>query len=367
MRALKMAGKILAVFLAVVVLVVGGYVGYVAIQYYRIQDNFALTAENSDAATQKVRVGEEYKITTYNIGFGAYTHDFSFFMDSGEMKDGTKVSGKNSTAKDRKTVEDNTKGALEAIMGLDADFSFFQEVDVDGDRSHHVNQLDAIKNKFKNDACVYAENFHTAYLLYPFSDPHGKTNAGIATLSSKKVDSAVRRSFPVDNSFPNKFFDLDRCFSITYLPVDNSDKYLCLVNVHTSAYDEGGVIRQQQIKMLNEVLAAERQKGNYIVAGGDFNHDIANSDGLFDTQMKKPEWVFSLSDDDLADGFRFATAVNAPTCRSTDIPYTKGVNYTVVLDGFIVSDNVESISVQNIDLDFMYSDHNPAVMTFKLK
>ncbi len=364
MKTLKFVAKILLIVVAVFVLTVGGYVAYVAIQYYRIQDNYALSAQG--APSQKVAIDEKYTISTYNIGFCAYAHDFSFFMDSGEFLDGRKVTGSNSKAKNIDTVKSNLNGAINATKQLNADFMFFQEVDVNGDRSHHVNQLQYIRETFADSASIYAENFHTAYLFYPFSDPHGKTDAGIVTVSNKYIESAVRRSFPVDESFPNKFFDLDRCFSISYLPVEGTQKYLCLVNVHTSAYDEGGKIRQQQMKMLNDVLTTEAQKGNYVIAGGDFNHDIANSDGLFATQMKRPEWVFSLTNDDLADGFKFAAATNAPTCRSTDIPYQKGVNYTVVLDGFIVSNNVQVIENKNIDLDFMYSDHNPATMTFKL-
>ncbi len=367
MRVLKILGKTLAVLIVVAVIVVGGYVGYVALQYYRIEDNFALSVESNVGEGEKVALGQDYTVTTYNIGFGAYTHEFSFFMDSGTMKDGAVVTGSDSVAKDRETVERNTNGALDAVARLNPDFMFFQEVDEDGDRSHHFNQVQAVKDKFRTDGVVYAENFHTAYLFYPLNKPHGKNNAGIVTVTSKYASSAVRRSFPVDNGFINKFFDLDRCFSITYLPVEGSDNYLCLVNVHMSAYDKGGVIRHQQLQMLNEVLAAEVEAGNYVVAGGDFNHDIAGSDGLFPTEMERPEWVYSLGDDDLADGLRFVAATNAPTCRSTDIPYTKGVNYTVVLDGFIVSDNVEAVDVTNIDLDFEFSDHNPAMMTFRLK
>ncbi|MCR0381733.1 hypothetical protein MKC91_02965 [[Clostridium] innocuum] len=48
------------------------------------------------------------------------------------------------------------------------------------------------------------------------------------------------------------------------------------------------------------------------------------------------------------------------------MPYQKGVNYTVILDGFIVSDNVEAVA-ENMDTDFAYSDHNPVKMTFTLK
>ena len=31
---------------------------------------------------------------TYNVGFGAYSPDYTFFMDTGVMRDGTKTTGK---------------------------------------------------------------------------------------------------------------------------------------------------------------------------------------------------------------------------------------------------------------------------------
>ena len=86
MRGLKIAIKTLAIVAVLVIVVVGGYVGYVAMQYYRIEDNFVLSCQNN--ASAKVAIGQEYTISTFNIGFGAYTHDFSFFMDSGEFLDG---------------------------------------------------------------------------------------------------------------------------------------------------------------------------------------------------------------------------------------------------------------------------------------
>ena len=45
-------------------------------------------------------------------------------------------------------------------------------------------------------------------------------------------------------------------------------------------------------------------------------------------------------------------------------------NYSVVLDGFIVSDNIMVTSVTNISQEgeelFLYSDHNPVEMKFVL-
>ena len=50
--------------------------------------------------------------------------------------------------------------------------------------------------------------------------------------------------------------------------------------------------------------------------------------------------------------------------------YKKDVNYSVVLDGFIVSDNIRVTGVTNIAQDngelFLYSDHNPVQMKFVL-
>ena len=116
------------------------------------------------------------------------------------------------------------------------------------------------------------------------------------------------------------------------------------------------------------IIFEEWEKGNYVIAGGDFNHDIADSVNNFPSEQKTPSWVYQLRDADLAEGFRFVKAENAketPTCRGADIPYEKGVTYTVIVDGFLVSDNVRA-EAKNIEKDFLYSDHNPVVMEFVL-
>lgn len=357
-----------SIILSILILLIGGYLGYVMLQYYRFDDVIELRIDkNSDNVV--VSLNREYTISTYNIGFGAYNHEYSFFMDEGYMKDGTYVSGKYATARSKDIVLENTNGAIKTIKNLDADFMFFQEVDKEATRSYKVNQYEMLMNSFSDYSSVYSSNFHSAYLLYPFNDPIGKTEAGIVTLSNYKMKNATRYKLPIDESFPTKFFDLDRCFMITRYSVSGG-KELVLINVHLSAYDEGGVYRKKQLELLNKILKEEREKGNYVVAGGDFNHDIANSLNSFKSEQKIPEWVYVLQNSDLAEGYSFATSKNIPTCRSTDMAYTKDVNYSVVLDGFIVSDNVMVTSVENITQDnnelFLYSDHNPVKMKFVL-
>ena len=352
--------------LMVVILVVGGYLEYVILQYYRIEDK--ATLEVVDHNENVLDIDKNYTISTYNIGFGAYEQEYSFFMDDGHMKDGTYVKGVYAKAKSKEAVLTNTNGAIETIKALDTDFAFFQEVDKEATRSYKVNQYEMLLEAFKDYDATYASNFHSAYLMYPFNDMIGKTEAGIVTLSKYDIDTSVRYSLPIDESFPTRFFDLDRCFSVNRIKLSNG-KELVLINVHLSAYDEGGLIRKKQLEVLNALLKEEYEKGNYVIAGGDFNHDIVNSINLFESEQEVPAWVYQLSDSDLTEGYKFVSATNNPSCRSSDINYKKGVNYTVVIDGFIVSDNVTVIASEVLsqgDELFLYSDHNPVKMEFKL-
>ena len=58
--------------------------------------------------------------------------------------------------------------------------------------------------------------------------------------------------------------------------------------------------------------------------------------------------------------------METPSCRNADTPYEEGKNYSTVLDGFIVSDNVLATATV-YDTDFLYSDHNPVILNFILK
>ncbi len=369
-KGIKYAGLSLLLALLLLFTIILGYVTYLSGNYYRIRDNQVLTIENNQTAD--ITLDTTYSISTFNIGFGAYDREFDFFMDSGVMADGTVVSGTRAKAESKERVLENTNGAIDIIENLATDFVFLQEVDTDSTRSYFVNQYEMFQNALEGYSSSFASNFHTGYLIYPFNDHIGSIQSGVATFSKYEIAESVRRSFPVDESFVNKFFDLDRCFVVNRLNIEDSDKQLVLVNLHMSAYDEGGVIRAQQLEMLKNFISAEYSKGNYVIAGGDWNHDIADSLEYFPSQQQIPAWVQQITEEDIPDGFSFAKTLNAPTCRAAEMPYTEGVNYTVVIDGFLVSDNIQIETISNIDtingkdISFLYSDHNAVKMSFTL-
>ena len=360
-----------AIVVALAAAVVAGYAAYLELTYYRIEDGVALEARGAEAAGEPVPVGEELTAVTYNVGFGAYTPEFTFFMDTGAMADGTPTAGERGTAVSRESVEEATAGSVGAVVGLGdgegPDFVLLQEVDVDSDRSHHVDQRAAFEEALPGHASYFASNFHSAFLAYPIPDFHGRVDAGLLTLSSREASEAVRRSYPIDESFPAKYFDLDRCFAVMRYPTSDG-RELVVVNSHMSAYDEGGAVRAAQLEVMCDFLSREAAAGNYVVCGGDWNHALFGSEDLYPSGQLVPGWVQTISDEDLPEGFSFVRPANleeVATCRGCDIPYEPGVTYTVTVDGFLVSDNVRA-EAENVDLGFAFSDHQPVLLSFEL-
>ena len=383
----KIGKRILVSSLIVVGVVIGaaaGYVGTIIFSYKRIGDTpleVRRKVENKSA-----NVGETYSVSTYNIGFGAYSQDFTFFLDTGYDESGKETCGYDSRAKSKEEVIKNINGSIKTMKDLDLDFVLLQEVDIKGTRSHKVNQDEMFVNEFENYDSVLCVNFDSMYLPYPLYEMHGKNKSGLTTLSRYSIKKAERVEYTISDSF-SKFFDLDRCFSVSTVEVSNG-KTLYLVNSHMSAYDEGGVIRQQQIDELNEYLEEIYKNGDYVIVGGEFNHDLLtynpeysyNSENrVFNNTLKDPDWVASYFDTNgnspLVEGFKVVASDNVPTCRNNDIAWNPNLTYTCVVDGFIVSDNIEVITHYNVEtkggnlsLDgFAFSDHQPAFMSFKLK
>ena len=390
----RLALRIVLIVLAVILAVVGSYVIYVFTSYHRLPDNLELTPEPDplkyDAMNRlpperiNVEPGQKtYTIMTYNIGFGAYTSDYSFFMDG----------GKYSWARSKDGLNQNLVDMSSAIRSYDPDFLLLQEVDEDGTRTYHVNEVNymcALLDYFQH---VYAQNFDSPFLFWPLWQPHGANKSGLLTLSSAYISSALRRSLPVSNSV-TKIVDLDRCYSITRIPLgdptplpldrgektadpasdptDSDTKELVLINVHLSAYSTGSV-REKQLEMLYGDLQKEYDKGNYVICGGDFNHNLRGGD-----DDKAPSWAQPFPMETLPDGFHFGFLKDANgksdpevnidhnSCRDANEPYNPDTTFTVLADGFLVSDNIEVTYYESVDTQYTYSDHDPVLMEFRL-
>ena len=333
---MKKVLKILLILLAVVLVAAIIYVAYVMLSYNRIPDGQELTPRNPQEAAAAAQTDHEYAITTQNIGFGAYTADYTFFMDGGVESWGASP----------ESVTTCVNDAADTVAALNPDFVLFQEVDFDSTRSYHINEQALLREKYAAMAEVDAVNYHSAFLMYPFSQPHGSSNSSLVTFSSVGITGAVRRSLPISTGF-SKFLDLDRCYTVSRVPTENG-RELVLYNVHLSAYGGSDEIRAAQMNMLfGDMLGEYRQGG----------------------EMTDFGWAQPFPIEMLPEGLtrcdNYTGGVTQPTCRNCDIPYVEG-NFTIIVDGFIVSDNVTVNYLENVQTGFRYSDHNPVLMRFVL-
>ena len=360
----KILKRVLISVVAVIgalLLIVIGYLIYLLADYKRFDDNLSLTVRDKTETT--IKIEREYSILTYNVGFCAYLPDFGFVMDGGTE----------SRAKSKESVLDTLNSINQLIGGLNPDFIMLVEVDERATRSYKVNQRQIVENAFSSYDSVFAVNYDSSYLFYPFLEPHGASLAGMLTLSKYNIEnnSAIRKSLPIENSLM-KFFDLDRCYSKMYVTIAESQKKLALFTAHLSAYTSDGTIANEQIKLLTSDMQAEYEKGNYVICGGDFNKDLlGNSEDIFGVSGEGQTWAQPFPLEYLED--KNLSLVNSydkekspyPSCRNADGPYSEN-QFVLTVDGFLISNNISVSSCAVIGGDFAYSDHNPVLMKFVL-
>lgn len=363
MKVLKRILKSMLILLSIVVGLVMLLLMVLTITEYKPDDTekLEITAReaNAESADIQLQVGESYNIITWNIGYGALGEDADFFMDG----------GKSVRAKSKETVLANMDSINQRIEEMSPDILLLQEVDEKSSRSKKVNEKEIIQSTFANYCSSYAYNYKTLMVPYPIP-PLGRVASGIMTLSKFDVQEATRVQLPCPFSYPVRLCNLKRCLLISRIPISGSDKELVIVNVHLEAYDNGeGKIAQT--KMLADLLKAEVDAGNYVIAGGDFNQTFSNTDVSAYKVQSDDLWKPSDIDvTEFGDSLICLTDPSTPTCRSLDRPLKGNENNNFqyyMIDGFIVSSNITINSIETIDTGFTVTDHNPIEVIFVLE
>ena len=340
-----------------IILCVALFFGWLTIVEYRPDDKETVTVNGEDI-NGEIDKSSTLSILTWNVGYGALGDNADFFMDGGN---------KVMTA-DKERVNTNLSAIANSITASNPNFIFLQEVDVKSRRSYRIDETSYFFDKL-NEAnryqSTFAYNFKVKFIPYPIP-PIGMVNAGIMTLSSYSISDASRIKLPCPFSWPVRLGNLKRCLLVTRVPAD--DHELVLINAHLEAYDSGEG-KLEQTKLLKSVLDEEIKKGNYVIAGGDFNQSFSNVDTSMYPLYEGTWHCGSINADEFED-VTFIMDNTHPTCRSLDKAYKDADKATFqyyMIDGFIVSNNIEIISCNTLDYEFKYTDHNPVLMQFKLK
>jgi len=333
-------------FVGVLALLFAGFLGYFTVRDYQPETREQI-AEHTDSQI----LLDTISCITWNIGYGGLGKDMSFFYDGGNKVRTTKT----------QTLR-NLGGIQRHIRRLDSvDLFLLQEVDTNSKRSYYINQFNRIRETLDSTRGYFATNYSVDFIPVPWTEPLGKVRAGLATFSDYAPEKVVRHAFPGNFSWPKRLFMLDRCFLVSRYSLLNGAQLL-IINTHNSAYDDGS-LKRRQMKYLKSFLMDEYQKGNYIIAGGDWNQfpPTINSDTTYLDLSK----TSTIQDDYMPDSWTWAADLAIPTNRSLNAPLNPH-SRKAVIDFFLVSPNIEVLQVETQDVNFEYSDHQPVFAKFRL-
>lgn len=341
--------KIILGILAVILLGAVALVIYLTATEYKPKDRQDASWQQIDNTASPV--GESLTIYSWNIGYAGLNAASDFFMDGGSKVNPTESE-----------VAENLAAIEDFISSNPADAWLLQEVDVNSARTGYVNELTSISQAYPGSFAL-AYNYKCAFVPIPLP-PIGKVESGIATFTTGLVKGTSERiALPCPFSWPSSTANLKRCLLVTRLAVEGSDKELVLVNLHLEAYDDGEG-KAAQTKLLMEILQQEYEKGNYVIAGGDFNQTFPD---VLDTfPVTGDVWAPGVMEEAaLPEDFRYAFDGDSPSCRLLNKPLDES-SQLYVLDGFIVSPNVKVDLVETVELGFAHSDHNPVKLQVTL-
>ncbi len=351
--------KIFIGLICVVLLFVAGLLGYLTITEYKPEEIEELVVNGEMG--RELSLSEEITVVSYNIGYGCDGEESDFFMDGGKMV----------RPESKEIVEKNMNGIISVLKDIDADVMFLQEIDINSKRAYSINEVKMVADTFEDMAnYTFAYNYYCKYVPFPIPKTIGHVESGVATFNQFEVSDAKRYNLPCSYSWPIRLGQLKRGLLVQRVPIADSDKEVVFINLHLEAYADGDK-KTAQTNVLVDLMKAEYEKGNYVIAGGDFNQHFPGYNTeevypLINIEYYKPETMDGTM---LEEQWSWEVDLAVPTSRLLNEPYNpenKDTQYYVI-DGFILSPNVSVEEVKTIDTGFAYSDHNPVYLKVTLQ
>ncbi len=351
---MKILKKILKALVIVIIILVLGFAGIII--YALISDYEPGETETVFNSDNPGRLSDTAQISlmTWNIGYCGLDKAMDFFYDGGTKVATPKENCLENLAAVKKFLSDNDS----------IDFFLIQEIDRDSKRSYNIDEYDALGKVHAEYFPFFAKNYDVFFVPVPPLNPMGKVLSGLATYSRYQPSSSVRYQFPGEYGFPMQLFMLDRCFLVNRYPLENG-KELLVINTHNEAFDPGE-IRKAQMAYLRELLLSEYGKGNYVIAGGDWNQSPPDFKPEFAGNQVNTDQMMMASDF-LPAGWQWIYDNRNPSNRTVIAAYDPFTTTTTAIDLFLLSPNIKEISVGCINLNFENSDHNPVRMKIRLK
>ena len=287
------------------------------------------------------------QIVSWNIGYAGMGEGSDFLFDNGTSL----------RPPSKQAVEKNLEGIKRFLKENNTDIMMLQEIPFASFTNYNTNVYPILRKEFNQYQWTYSNDLYTKLLPSFIGLRIGNSTASRIPIISSEAIALTRE--------PGYFlyvFKKDYRMHVTRLT--HSGVNWTIINIHLSAFDDDSVsIRETQLKEVIEYAKSERAKGQHVVVGGDWNLELVETDfGPYTTSEEDQFWIRSLPSFAQSEGWSWVSDDKTPSVRTAEKPYVKGENYTLVIDGFFVSDNVKVLDVTTKDLQFGPSDHHPVML-----
>jgi|GEM_PF-5074700 endonuclease/exonuclease/phosphatase family metal-dependent hydrolase len=285
------------------------------------------------------------RIISWNLGYAGLGKNNSFFFDGKGEGRILPVS--------KKDVISSLDNQIKFLIKSDPDIILLQEVTSSSIINYKVPMLDIILHRMKKYKYSY---FHPTTDIFFSKIVHGDL------VLSKKEFKCNLVNLPMEAKGLSKLIKQKYAAIVCDFLLNN--KHISIINTHLSAFDPNSTTRHDQLLTLIDNINSKQPT----IIGGDFNMSPVSLN-LFTNQNHYSFWVSNISNailDQLKNrGMKILFDSSSPTVRTNEKPYDK-TNYKTITDFFIYSKKFKINIVKTYDLDFLYSDHNPILLSFEI-
>lgn len=319
------------------------FAGILALNYF----NNGLKSK-SGSSGRLASAGATISVLNWNIGYAGLGKESDFIMDGGE----------NLLPPSVEIVEKNLAGIQNILSQNKSDIHLIQEASEPDMLNLGVNVLGGVKEALSGYDWFFTYDFRSQFIPQSSSVKHGL--ASLTRIETNPVELIRLPNEPtrLQGIIQRQYHIQVREFT------DINDNAWVVMNIHLSAFDEGGNIRVQQFEKLLEIAASYYKGGKHVVIGGDWNMQLTPTDFPNTTKQEDLFWLKTLPHEKLPADWQLVFDTNVATVRTNERAFTKGENYTTIIDGFLVSPNVEVLSAHGIDTNFEFTDHQPVWAEF---
>jgi len=250
--------KLVVGLLAILALLIGGFVAYVFATEHAPADLEEVAVEGP-ANGPGIEAGVPFKMVSWNLQYGA-SRKHKFFYDGGEAV--------HVPAAD---VAETVGAIRQALADAKPHIALLQEIDRDSTRTGRLDQLPEYVAGMDASAWSAAPYHLAGFVPKPTTNPLGRVHMALGILTRGPHHNAQRHQLALmDEPRIVQALNLKRALLTAEVPVAGHDHPLAVAVTHLSAFSFGDGTLEKQVAQLKAWMAA-RPEGQPWILAGDFN------------------------------------------------------------------------------------------------